>query len=931
MADVEEPSADNVAPVGLAPRRRQFTPTTPRRRQASAAMLLADSDEENEVPREDRPRTSFASLTNSSPSRTVSVGTNVSRDSWRAHVRKSSRTVSAPLPSFSEIMAKLDVADAAHTSDGNAASTHDSASATVSVLSQDSATTATATAATDSMYSKRLSANAQRASWQTKRMSVMSTASAESHPLRYSNSFPSLATPPMLSPAANDSRTSILPDLSAEGLDEVSAALLKQVRKRHAVIREIVMTEASYADDMRLILDHFASSASSVMTSSQERDIFGNVGPVSDFSDEFAMDLQAAAYPVLAIGGGETLEQVQREDGEVRIGYFFNMYMSRLRRVYSNYCSSHERANAVLAKLQSRDEQVVKWLSDQQTEIGDRTSAWDLASLLIKPVQRVLKYPLLLSSLLQCTPRSHQDYAALQHAHEDMVLTAENINAVKRRRDLVAELAKSGGGARKKSSALPSLDPSALAKGLGRRANKIKERAGLETMADVEDSVYEALQKRFQMQQQLLNNLQAEVSEWLQAMRESLKFHASYGSAFLEVAEAPALVDRSTYVANRWSEYVTAAVSLQQVGVVQLAHDLERDVFQPLSVLQQSYAAPAAVIQERERRVDDYVRFATQAERGPVVDKALIAAADQFGHLHATLLLELPTFFRVTSRAMDLVICNLASIQAAWMMQWHEALTGVLPPVVNPAQIAAAHRSANTAHGHVVSKADVTQVGALIQSSAPSDLTKDILTSFRERDFLVQEHAKQLVLINGALKGAFDYDGLQPQPGSQRPRRSSETSSLARVETYASGAAGTGSGTGTGGYDTPSSIGNSGRKLSDMLGTQNGNMVGGNLSSVALAREGSRSGLSNGLNTPGSPAGSGPGTSAGPSPSAAPNNVNTSVSQANGNISSANTAQQPSPGIFSPGGILRPRAMSRAGITAKPRPRSQHSLTSQQR
>ena len=62
--------------------------------------------------------------------------------------------------------------------------------------------------------------------------------------------------------------------------------------------------------------------------------------------------------------------------------------------------------------------------------------SWDLQSLLIKPIQRVFKYPLLLSVLLKNTGRNHLDYRDIRRAHEEMGKVVQDINEIKRRRDL---------------------------------------------------------------------------------------------------------------------------------------------------------------------------------------------------------------------------------------------------------------------------------------------------------------------------------------------------------------------------------------------------------------------------------------------------------------------------------------------------------------
>ena len=62
--------------------------------------------------------------------------------------------------------------------------------------------------------------------------------------------------------------------------------------------------------------------------------------------------------------------------------------------------------------------------------------AWDLHTLLIKPVQRIVKYPLLLGKLLEATPVDHPDHKLLMSAAHSASQVAQDINEIKRRKDL---------------------------------------------------------------------------------------------------------------------------------------------------------------------------------------------------------------------------------------------------------------------------------------------------------------------------------------------------------------------------------------------------------------------------------------------------------------------------------------------------------------
>ena len=59
-----------------------------------------------------------------------------------------------------------------------------------------------------------------------------------------------------------------------------------------------------------------------------------------------------------------------------------------------------------------------------------------MGSILIKPVQRILKYPLMLNELIKCTEVEHSDRVDLMRARDIMTDVASFINESKRRKDI---------------------------------------------------------------------------------------------------------------------------------------------------------------------------------------------------------------------------------------------------------------------------------------------------------------------------------------------------------------------------------------------------------------------------------------------------------------------------------------------------------------
>lgn len=69
--------------------------------------------------------------------------------------------------------------------------------------------------------------------------------------------------------------------------------------------------------------------------------------------------------------------------------------------------------------------------------IQEQINCFDLSSIWIKPVQRILKYPLLLNELIKYTEPDHVDYELLKKAIQMITDIASCINEHKRRQDLI--------------------------------------------------------------------------------------------------------------------------------------------------------------------------------------------------------------------------------------------------------------------------------------------------------------------------------------------------------------------------------------------------------------------------------------------------------------------------------------------------------------
>ena len=106
---------------------------------------------------------------------------------------------------------------------------------------------------------------------------------------------------------------------------------------------------------------------------------------------------------------------------------------------YKHYITRHAGALSHLQTL-PQTPALTNYLSRTQSVASAVSHAWDLASLLIKPVQRLLKYPLLLLAIYEETPDGHPDKESLDLARKKMEEVARNVNEGRRRAEVVKEV-----------------------------------------------------------------------------------------------------------------------------------------------------------------------------------------------------------------------------------------------------------------------------------------------------------------------------------------------------------------------------------------------------------------------------------------------------------------------------------------------------------
>lgn len=285
----------------------------------------------------------------------------------------------------------------------------------------------------------------------------------------------------------------------------------KRLTRRRHIVKELVDTEHSFGQDMKVVDDIYRGTANIIVISAEDvKVLFGNSDQIVAFSTNFLDALKRGSRSIYtlakskrwkpnrvsnatsyssntddqsSINGVELSED--EKDRKTFIGEQFGNHMANMEKVYTEYLKNHDAANQKLQALQ-KNPKVQIWLKECRAYAHDLTLAWDLDSLLVKPVQRILKYPLLLDQLLEVTPDNHPDFTALDVAAREMKGMAKRIDELKKRADLMEQVTNT----RKRKESDVRIG---LSKAFGRRTEKIRQQAG-----DMpEDKGYTAVSEKF--------------------------------------------------------------------------------------------------------------------------------------------------------------------------------------------------------------------------------------------------------------------------------------------------------------------------------------------------------------------------------------------------------------------------------------------------
>ncbi|XP_052003977.1 uncharacterized protein LOC127658638 [Xyrauchen texanus] len=190
--------------------------------------------------------------------------------------------------------------------------------------------------------------------------------------------------------------------------------------ERKEAILEFLNTESSYGEDLRIIKEEFycPMQSAGLLTTEQLAVVFSNVQELIDVNDRFTEHLQDSI--------DQAFDQGDEDLQAVCIGEIFLEFVSMLP-AFQTYCLQQSTSVNMLNTLEKEKELLRIFLDVSQND-NTALRRMNLRSFLMAPLQRVTKYPLLLSRISKATNECHPDYSHLKEAKSRVESHLEHIN-----------------------------------------------------------------------------------------------------------------------------------------------------------------------------------------------------------------------------------------------------------------------------------------------------------------------------------------------------------------------------------------------------------------------------------------------------------------------------------------------------------------------
>ncbi|KAH6612476.1 hypothetical protein C7974DRAFT_405639 [Boeremia exigua] len=458
--------------------------------------------------------------------------------------------------------------------------------------------------------------------------------------------------------------------------------------KRYRILEEILTTEHQFCIDMMIAHNIFEATAGSIMTEKEKRALFSNCKDLEKFSLALFRAFKKAAKPIVnhdmppptgpwsrdstdskSFGSAELPANLRSDefnqfenctpenDHMTTIGSVFVDNLEKMERFYTTYYLNSQNQHAYIKKNQANPE-LLGWVVACFEQVENMTQAWDLDSLLVKPAQRLLKYPLLLESLEQATDADHPDLENIKKARQELLAISGRINDAKKRADTFRAATTEGKKEKSKGKGLGN----AFVKAFIPKADKTKTYDEAEkTFKDME---YKSREQKFGGHFFQLQIVMRDFENYLDSITEHyLQLNVVF-LGFITVCEVAPSVNPE--IESTWRKWAMAHFELQNKALEDHKSAVRSRVLKPIADLWEMWVSYQKTIEQRKKYLLYYVKHKQAVDRGEKPDPEVVASAERFTTINDTLKLELPLLYDKTKAAMRNVMTLFMALQKDW-------------------------------------------------------------------------------------------------------------------------------------------------------------------------------------------------------------------------------------------------------------------------
>ncbi|XP_005870524.1 PREDICTED: rho guanine nucleotide exchange factor 37 [Myotis brandtii] len=413
-------------------------------------------------------------------------------------------------------------------------------------------------------------------------------------------------------------------------------------------IRELIDTEVSYLHMLRLCALDIRSRLKQLPQGDLDV-LFSNIDDIIKVNSRFLQDLQ----------GTDAMEEKQVQ----LIGNLFLEFQEELERVYKVYCANYDQA-LLLVESYRREPELQREIQAIIEAVVPQAGPSGLSFLLVIPLQRITKYPLLLQKILENTLPDASAYSVLQRATSALQDVNTNINEYKRRKEVASKYTKVEQLTLRER--LARINTHTLSKKTTRLSQLLKQEAGL--VLRTEDKEFDDLEERFHWVSLCVTELKNNVAAYLDNLEAFLRFRPQQYD--LDMPAGPV------------GQYCSLARDLQLQAFPEFKRRLEDLVGQPLCSLAKALAGPQNLIKKRLDKLLDFERLEEKLLEEGSVTYEEEEARHTYQALNSLLVAELPQFNQLAVQWLGQILGTFMALQrdlAKQVLQRAESSLAQLP------------------------------------------------------------------------------------------------------------------------------------------------------------------------------------------------------------------------------------------------------------